>query len=156
MSLAQRTPPSSPEFMQRLVVTLAALAVYRLGAYVPLAGINPTRLASLYRDSPLLASLGSAGERFSVVGLGVTPIVSVLLLLECARLLSPRFNVWAGATPNNTRRLERYAFVAAVLLATVQPTALPLDSRQSPISSPSRVSASVPALSRRWSRAPHC
>jgi preprotein translocase subunit SecY len=120
MSLAQRTPPSSPEFMQRLVVTLAALAVYRLGAYVPLAGINPTRLASLYRDSPLLASLGSAGERFSVVGLGVTPIVSVLLLLECARLLSPRFNVWAGATPDNTRRLERYAFVAAVLLATVQ------------------------------------
>jgi hypothetical protein len=110
MSLAQRTLLSSPEFMQRLAVTLAALAVYRLGAYVPLAGINPTRLASLYRDSPLLKSLGSADERFSVVGLGVTPIVSVLLLLECARLLSPRCS-WPSPCPSQTccagSRVER-------------------------------------------------
>jgi preprotein translocase subunit SecY len=120
MSSSQRPPLSSPEFMQRLAVTLAALAAYRLGAYVPLAGMNPTRLASLYRDSPLLASLGPAGERFSVVGLGLTPIISVLLLLETARLLSPRFNAWAAATANNTRRLEWYAFVAAALLAAVQ------------------------------------
>src|SRR5262249_51565600 len=37
-----------------------------------------------------------------------------------ARLLSSRFNVWAGATPENTRRLERYAYRGAVLLAAVQ------------------------------------
>jgi preprotein translocase subunit SecY len=119
VSLSQRKP-LSPELVPRLAVTLAALAAYRLGAHVPLAGINPTRLASLYRDSALLTSLGPAGERFSVVGLGLIPIISVLLLLEAARLLSPRFNAWAGATPDNTRRLERYAFTGAALLAAVQ------------------------------------
>jgi preprotein translocase subunit SecY len=67
------------------------------------------------RGSFLLTS-----ELFSVVGLGVMPLLSALLLLEWARLASSRFNAWAAATPDNARRLERYAYLGAALLAAAQ------------------------------------
>jgi preprotein translocase subunit SecY len=104
------------EFTRRLAVTLAALAVYRLGAHLPLAGIDIDALTALYgaTASPL------ATERISAFSLGVTPIISVLILIEVVRLLSGRFDRWADATPQNARSLERYAFIGALLLAAAQ------------------------------------
>jgi SecY translocase len=116
MPLSQRTPPFPHEFMLRFAVTLAALAVYRLGAYLPLPGMNRTGLASLYQSS----GSAFATERISVVALGVAPIVSALLLVEVIRLLSRRFNAWAGATTDNARQLERSVFIGAPVLAAVQ------------------------------------
>src|SRR5262245_44584930 len=116
MALTQRTPLSMPLFMTRLAVTLGVLAIYRLGAHLPLAGIDQAALADLYRGSgsPL------AVERISVFSLGVTPIISMLVLVEVVRLASSRFNDWAGATPVNARRVDHYVLIGSLLVAAVQ------------------------------------
>jgi preprotein translocase subunit SecY len=115
MALTQRTLLSMPEFMTRLAVTLGVLAVYRLGARLPLPGIDHAALANLLNQgSPLvMMALG----RLTVFGLGVTPIISTLLLVEVARLASSRFNEWAGATPANARRLDHYVLIGSLLAA---------------------------------------
>jgi preprotein translocase subunit SecY len=115
MALTQRTPPSMPEFMTRLAVTLGALAIYRLGTYLPVAGIDQAALANLFRRS------GSwlAVERVSIFALGVSPILSALLVVEMVRLASERFNDWAGATPN-ARRIDHYVLIGSLLLAALQ------------------------------------
>jgi preprotein translocase subunit SecY len=104
------------EFMKRLAVTLGALAIYRLGAHLPLAGIDPAALAALYGTGGSI----HVTERVSIFALGVMPIISMLLLVEVARLLSGRFNNWAQATPGNIRLLERCVLIGALLLAAVQ------------------------------------
>jgi len=115
MALTQPTPLSIPLFMTRLAVTLGVLAIYRLGAHLPLAGIDQAALANLYRGgSPL------AVERISVFSLGVTPIISTLVLVEVVRLASSHFNDWAGATPANARRVDHYVLIGSLLLAAVQ------------------------------------
>ena len=101
------------DLLRRLAVTLGALAVYRLGAHVPLAGIDQAALVRLSRGSGAALSI----ERISVLALGVGPIISALLLVEVARLASRRFNDWAGAAPETTRRVHRYAVLGALLLA---------------------------------------
>ncbi len=116
MAISQRTPISASELMRRLAVTLGALAAYRLGAYVPLAGIDQTALLGLYQAGGSILAV----ERLSVVALGVMPMIGALLLVELARLLSRRFNAWAGASADNARRLERYVLVGSLLLAAVQ------------------------------------
>ena len=63
-----------PELMTRLAVTLGALAIYRLGTHLPLAGIDQAALANLFRRS----GSGLAVERVSIFALGVTPIISAL------------------------------------------------------------------------------
>src|SRR5262249_15757171 len=123
MAHPQDTFHSMPELMTRIAVTLRLLAVYRLGTHLPLAGIDQTALANLLAgiDQAALANLGSAftGERVSILALGVTPIISALLVVEVARLASERFNEWAGATPN-ARRVDHYVLIGSLLLAAFQ------------------------------------
>lgn len=116
MALTQRTPHSMPEFITRLAVTLGALAIYRLGTHLPLAGIDQAALVNLYRGS----GSALAVERISVFSLGVTPIISTLLLVEVARLASSRFNDWAGATLANARLVDHYVLIGSLLLAAMQ------------------------------------
>jgi preprotein translocase subunit SecY len=116
MALTQRTPPSMPLYMTRLAVTLGVLAIYSLGTHLPLAGIDQAALANLYRDS----GSAFAVERISVFSLGVSPIISTLVLVEVVRLASSRFNDWAGATPANARRVDHYVLIGSLLVAAVQ------------------------------------
>lgn len=51
--------------------------------------------------------LVQASERISIFALGVVPIISALMLVELARLLSVRFSNWVRATPETERLLER-------------------------------------------------
>lgn len=118
MALTQRTLLSMPEFMTRLAVTLGALVVYRLGTHLPLPGIDHAALANLLNHASPLATM--ALGRLTVFGLGVTPIISTLLLAEVARLASSRFNEWAGATPANARRVDHYVLIGSLLVAAVQ------------------------------------
>src|SRR5262249_39092511 len=115
MAHSQDTSPSMPELMTRLVVTLGVLAIYRLGTHLPLAGIDQAALANLFRRS----GSGLAVERVSIFALGVSPILSAMLIVEMARLASERFNGWAGATPN-ARRVDHFVLIGSLLLATLQ------------------------------------
>jgi preprotein translocase subunit SecY len=97
-----------PELATRVLVTLGVLAIYRLGATLPLPGL----------DAPRLYERGLVtGYVPSVFTLGVVPLISVLLLVEIARLISKRFNDWAGATPARAWRINRWALAGALLLA---------------------------------------
>ena len=123
MALTQRTPFFMPELMTRFAVTLGILAIYRLGTHLPLAGIDQTALANLSAgiDKAALASLGSAftGESVSIFSLGVTPIISALVVVEVVRLASERFNDWAGTTLN-ARRVDHYVLIGSLLIAALQ------------------------------------
>jgi preprotein translocase subunit SecY len=113
MTAAEPMSPSTSQFMTRLAVTLGALAVYRLGAHLPLAGIEPELLAELHR------TIGSAqaSERLSVVALGVSPVIAAMLLAEVARLASTRFDAWASA---DALRMDHYVLILSLLFAAVQ------------------------------------
>src|SRR5262245_3921921 len=116
MALTQRTPLYMPLFMTRLAVTLAVLAIYRLGTNLPLVGIDQAALANLQRGSVSALAI----ERISVFSLGVTPILSMLVLIKVVRLASSRFNDWADATPVNARRIDHYVLIGSLLVAAVQ------------------------------------
>lgn len=99
--------------LSRIGVTLAALLVYRLGLMIPVPGIDQTALASLMHSGWF------AIERLSLFTLGLVPLLSVYLLAETLRLVSPRFARWQ-AEPANGRRLGRWLRLAALVLAVIQ------------------------------------
>jgi preprotein translocase subunit SecY len=115
MAIVPHRPHPAPRAWARIAVTLAALAVYRLGAHIPLAGIDPSTLAEFYRATPTTLAI----ERISVFLLGVWPIVSVLMLLEAGRLLSRRLDDWATGQAR-TWRLGAIVLSMALLLTAVQ------------------------------------
>jgi preprotein translocase subunit SecY len=104
------------DFARRLAVTAVALIVYRLGAHIPLPGLDPHALSLLY------GSDGRAIERISIVALGVYPFVSALILAELAKILVPALRRWEYASVRNRDSLNRWIVLLAIGVALVQAT----------------------------------
>src|SRR5688500_7053087 len=83
-----------PELRKRIVFTLGLLAVYRLGAHVQAPGINSAQLERVWADvaGTLLGVLdlfsGGNFRTISVFALGVTPYITVSLIMQLLPVLS--------------------------------------------------------------------
>ncbi len=83
------------ELMRRLGFLLFALLVFRLGAHIPVPGINPQRLAELFdQNKDTILSLfnmfsGGAVERMSILALGIMPYISASISMQLASSVVP-------------------------------------------------------------------
>ena len=76
------------ELKSRLFFVLAALVVYRLGAHIPVPGIDPDVLAKLFESQSggILGMFnmfsGGALSRFTVFALGIMPYISASIIMQ--------------------------------------------------------------------------
>jgi preprotein translocase subunit SecY len=111
------------ELWQRVTVTLGALVIYRLGAHIPLPGVDLQVLQAIFErnaDRGVDIFTGGAAGRLSLLALGITPYISAsitLLLLSAAWQKLLRRSVDAYG-------LDRYARMGAVVLAVPQALAI--------------------------------
>ncbi len=103
------------EFTRNLAVTAALLVAYRLGAQIPLPGVSSKALAHLG---------GAATERISILALGITPYVTILILAELIKVLAPRLRRWEHAEARHRDRLSRIVVGLSLLAAAAQASGL--------------------------------
>ena len=101
---------SGPFPVRRLVVTLLVPIAIFLGSYVVLPGINEEEL------EPLVGMVGPRGVDFSVLMLGITPLLSGFVLVELVALLFPNLR----HDPRRRLRLGRAAAGVGIALALLQ------------------------------------
>ena len=83
------------ELKQRILFTLAALVVYRLGTYVPLPGIDPQVMAEVFQQQAggimgmFNMFAGGALERMSIFALGILPYISASIIMQLMTAVSP-------------------------------------------------------------------
>jgi preprotein translocase subunit SecY len=104
------------EFTRRLAITAALLFTYRLGTFLPLPGIDPESLARL----------GGVAERISILALGITPYVTILILAELLKVVVPSVRRWEQADPYNGIKLNRIVVGLSLLAAAAQASGLAL------------------------------
>lgn len=114
-SIFSLTRSDRGSLLRRVGVTLLALALYRVGQWTPLPGID---LAALSQTTALDMT-GGTRTATSVMALGIIPLLTALVLSELAMCLSPRLRRWAQ-TPRGGGQMRFWAVAAAMLLATVQ------------------------------------
>jgi predicted PurR-regulated permease PerM len=84
------------ELWARLRFLFLAIIVYRIGAHIPVPGINPDRLADLFRQNEgTILSLfnmfsGGALERMSIFALGIMPYISASIIMQLMTAVSPQ------------------------------------------------------------------
>ncbi len=84
------------ELRQRLIFLVLALLVFRLGAHIPVPGIDPDQLAQLFagqKDGILgMFNLFSGGalSRFTVFALGIMPYISASIIIQMFGTISPK------------------------------------------------------------------
>ena len=110
----------------RLWFLLAALVVYRIGAHVPVPGIDPTALADLFKQNQggILGMFnmfsGGALSRFTVFALGIMPYISASIIMQLMSIVSPQLEALKKEGESGRRKITQYTRYGTLLLATLQ------------------------------------
>jgi preprotein translocase subunit SecY len=99
------------ELARRIVFTLGALLVYRLGTYIPLPGVS--------RSVGQVVHL-STGTQFSIFSLWILPYLSAAILIQLVSMVSSRLGALPGGGEAGRRKIARYTIGLAVLLTVFQ------------------------------------
>ena len=114
------------ELWARLRFLLMAIIVYRVGAHIPVPGINPDRLAELFRQNEgTILSLfnmfsGGALERMSIFALGIMPYISASIIMQLMTAVSPQLEQLKKEGEAGRRKISQYTRYGALVLAVVQ------------------------------------
>jgi preprotein translocase subunit SecY len=114
------------ELWARLRFVLLAIVIYRIGAHIPVPGINPDQLAALFREQQgtILGMFnmfsGGALERMSIMALGIMPYISASIIMQLLTAVSPHLEQLKKEGEAGRRKISQYTRYGTVLLAFVQ------------------------------------
>ena len=114
------------ELRSRLWFVFIAIVVYRIGAHIPVPGINPDQLARLFEQNQgTILELfnmfsGGALERMSILALGIMPYISASIIMQLLTAVSPSLEQLKKEGESGRRKITQYTRYGTVLLATVQ------------------------------------
>ncbi len=114
------------DLSRRLVFLLLALVVYRVGAHIPVPGIDPQQLQQLFNDKQggilNLFNMFSGGalSRFTVFALGIMPYISASIIMQLLTYVLPSFEQLKKEGEAGRRKITQYTRYATLGLALFQ------------------------------------
>jgi len=114
------------ELKNRIWFTVGALIVFRFLSFVPLPGVNPRILETLYSQTQggildLFNTFSGGGlQRMSLIALGVMPYITASIVVQLAASLHPALASLKKEGESGRKRLNQYTRYGAVLLTAVQ------------------------------------
>ena len=114
------------DLKKRLVFLLGALIVFRIGAHIPVPGVDAAALAKLYESAGggILNMLnmfsGGSLERFSVFAIGIMPYISASIIVQLASEIMPSLKALKKEGEAGRRIITKYTRYGTVLLASLQ------------------------------------
>ena len=114
------------ELKQRIWFTIGALIVFRFMSFVPLPGVNPLILESLYSQTKggildlFNTFSGGSLERMSLIALGVMPYITASIVVQLAAALHPSLMALKKEGEAGRKKLNQYTRYGAVFLCAIQ------------------------------------
>ncbi|WP_298218683.1 preprotein translocase subunit SecY [Halothiobacillus sp.] len=114
------------DLKRRLLFLLGALIVYRIGAHIPVPGIDPVALERLFRtqQNGILGMFnmfsGGALSRFTVFALGIMPYISSSIIMQLLTVVSPQLEALKKEGESGRRKITQYTRYGTVGLAFFQ------------------------------------
>ena len=114
------------ELKRRLVFLLGALIVYRIGAHIPVPGIDPSVLSDLFsrQKDGILGMFnmfsGGALSRFTIFALGIMPYISASIIMQLMTVASPALEALKKEGQAGQHKISQYTRYGTVVLAFFQ------------------------------------
>jgi len=114
------------DLKKRLWFTLGALVVFRLLSFVPLPGIDPRALSTLFNTTKgsvldfFNTFSGGSLERMSIVALGVMPYITASIVVQLATSMSPSLGALKKEGETGRKKINQYTRYGTVLLCAIQ------------------------------------
>ena len=114
------------DLKKRLVFLLGALVVFRIGAHIPVPGVDAVALAKLYEGAAngifgmLNMFSGGSLERFSIFAIGIMPYISSSIIVQLASEIVPSLKALKKEGEAGRKIITKYTRYGTVLLAVLQ------------------------------------
>ena len=114
------------ELRSRLFFVLGAFFVYRVGAHIPVPGIDPKALALMFeQQSGSILDMfnmfsGGALKRLSLFALGIMPYISASIIMQLMTVVVPSMEQIKKEGESGRRKISQYTRYGTVVLATFQ------------------------------------
>ena len=114
------------DLKKRLVFLLGALVVFRIGAHIPVPGVDAVALAKLYEGAAngifgmLNMFSGGSLERFSIFAIGIMPYISASIIVQLASEIVPSLKALKKEGEAGRKIITKYTRYGTVLLAVLQ------------------------------------
>jgi preprotein translocase subunit SecY len=126
------------DLRRRLVFLLLALVVYRVGAHIPVPGIDPAQLQELFKGQQggILSLFnmfsGGALSRFTVFALGIMPYISASIIMQLMTHVVPSLEALKKEGEAGRRKITQYTRYGTLALALFQSLGIALALEGSP------------------------
>jgi preprotein translocase subunit SecY len=126
------------DLRRRLVFLLLALVVYRIGAHIPVPGIDPNQLQQMFKgqEGGILSLLnvfsGGALSRFTVFALGIMPYISASIIMQLMTYVVPTLEALKKEGESGRRKITQYTRYGTLGLALFQALGIALALESSP------------------------
>jgi preprotein translocase subunit SecY len=117
-----------PDLRNKILFTLAIIAVYRFGSHVPVPVVDVDVLRNQTDTGGFLALIdlfsGGALTQFSVFSLGIMPYITSTIIMQLLTVVIPRLAQWQEQGEAGTKKINQYTRYLTVVLALLQATGL--------------------------------
>ncbi len=123
---ALAAPGKFGDLKRRLMFLLGALIVYRIGAHIPVPGIDPVALADLFKSQKggILGVFnlfsGGALSRFTIFALGIMPYISASIIMQLLTVASPQLEALKKEGESGRRKITQFTRYGTLALALFQ------------------------------------
>ncbi|GMT41619.1 MAG: protein translocase subunit SecY [bacterium] len=133
-----------PELRRRIIFTAVMLMVFRIGAHIPVPGIDASALADFFDQlrGTILQYFdmfsGGALKRLTIFALGIMPYISSSIILQLLTVAVPHLEKLKKEGEQGQRKITQYTRYGTVLLSAIQGTgiAFALEGMRSPTGAP--------------------
>jgi preprotein translocase subunit SecY len=125
-NLSMASFAKATDLKKRLWFTLGALIVFRLLSFVPLPGIDPRALGTLFATTRgtvldfFNTFSGGSLERMSLIALGVMPYITASIVVQLATSMSPTLAALKKEGETGRKKINQYTRYGTVLLCAIQ------------------------------------
>ena len=116
------------DLRKKFLFTIGMILVFRLGAHIPVSGIDPVKLSAIFGQANLLGFLdlftGGALVKFSVFAMGIVPYINASIIMQLLVVVIPQLEALSKEGDEGRRRIAQYTRYFTVVLAAVQATGM--------------------------------
>ena len=113
-----------PELRKKILFTLAILALYRLGAYIPVPGIPMSEFANAFSQAGVSMTMidlftGGALSNFSVFSLGIMPYITASIIMQLMQGVIPAVGRWSREGETGRRKITQITRYLTLVLGLI-------------------------------------
>ena len=113
-----------PDLRKRITFTFIMLAVFRLGAVIPVPGINIAQVKSIVEGAGLLSFFdlisGGAFGDMTIFALGVSPYITASIIIQLLTMAIPSLEELAKEGEEGSKKINQYTRYATIVLSLIQ------------------------------------